>query len=41
LGEEGVRVGATGARQFRAVTHYGITGDDIEKALKAFAKVLG
>ena len=40
LAEEGVRVGATGARQFRAVTHYGITGDDIENALKAFAKIL-
>lgn len=38
--DEGVQVGATGARQFRAVTHYGITGDDIEKALKAFARVL-
>jgi len=37
---EGVRVGATGPRQFRAVTHYGITGGDIENALKAFAAIL-
>jgi len=37
---EGVRVGATGTHQFRAVTHYGITEDDIEKALKAFARIL-
>ena len=41
LAEEGVRVGATGARQFRAVTHFGITGDDIDNALKAFARILG
>ncbi len=40
LTDEGVQVGATGAHQFRAVTHYGITGDDIEKALKSFARVL-
>jgi threonine aldolase len=40
LAEEGIRVGATGPRQFRAVTHYGITGEDIECALKAFARVL-
>jgi len=36
----GVRVGATGPRQFRAVTHYGITAGDIETALKAFATIL-
>jgi len=40
LAEEGVRVGATGPRQFRAVTHYGITGGDVENALKAFATIL-
>jgi threonine aldolase len=40
LAGEGVRVGATGPCQFRAVTHYGITGDDIERALTAFARVL-
>jgi threonine aldolase len=40
LAEEGVRVGATGARQFRAVTHFGITGDDIDNALKTFARIL-
>ena len=41
LAEEGVRVGATGAYQFRAVTHYGITGDQVESALKVFARILG
>jgi threonine aldolase len=40
LADEGVYVLATGPRQFRAVTHYGITSDDIEQALKAFARVL-
>ena len=40
LAEEGVRVGATGPRQFRAVTHYGIAGGDVENALKAFATIL-
>jgi len=40
LAEEGVRVGATGPHQFRAVTHYGITGRDIENALTALARVL-
>jgi threonine aldolase len=40
LAEEGIRVGATGPRQFRAVTHYGITEADIERALTALARVL-
>ncbi len=40
LAEEGIRVGATGPRQFRAVTHYGITEADIEYALTALARVL-
>jgi len=40
LAEEGIRVGATGPRQFRAVTHYGITEADIECALTALARVL-
>jgi len=40
LAEEGVQVGVTGPRQFRAVTHYGITGGDVENALKAFATIL-
>jgi threonine aldolase len=41
LAESGVRVGATGPFQFRAVTHYGITPEDIDDALKVFARVLG
>ena len=41
LAEEGLRVGATGPRQFRAVTHYGITEADIERALTALVRVLG
>jgi threonine aldolase len=41
LAEEGVRVGATGTRQFRAVTHFGISEADIERALAALARVLG
>jgi len=40
LAKSGVRVGATGPFQFRAVTHYGITGEDIEHALNVFAKIL-
>jgi threonine aldolase len=40
LAGEGVRVGATGARQFRAVTHFGITTGDIASALKALAAIL-
>jgi threonine aldolase len=40
LAEEGVQLGATGPRQFRAVTHYGITEADIERALTALARVL-
>jgi hypothetical protein len=33
-------VGATGPCQFRAVTHYGISEEDIDRALKAFALIL-
>ena len=40
LTEEGVRVGATGPFQFRAVTHYGISEEDIELALNVFARAL-
>lgn len=40
LAEKGVRVGATGPYQFRAVTHYGISEEDIDHALKAFALIL-
>jgi threonine aldolase len=40
LTDAGVRVGATGPCQFRAVTHYGISEEDIDRALKAFALIL-
>jgi len=40
LSDAGVRVGATGPYQFRAVTHYGIRQEDIDRALKAFAHIL-
>jgi len=40
LAEKGVRVGATGPYQFRAVTHYGISEEDIDHTLKAFALIL-
>jgi threonine aldolase len=41
LAEEGLRVGATGGYQLRAVTHHGIGPGDIDRALKAFARILG
>nr|MBL0714405.1 threonine aldolase [Desulfobacterales bacterium] len=40
LGEKDVRVLATGPDQIRAVTHYGISEDDIERALTAFTEVI-
>jgi threonine aldolase len=40
LTDAGVRVGTTGPCQFRAVTHYGISEEDIDHALKAFALIL-
>jgi threonine aldolase len=40
LQAEGVRMLPTGARRIRAVTHYHITADDIEKALAAVARVM-
>jgi threonine aldolase len=40
LTDAGVRVGASGPYQFRAVTHYGIRQEDIDLALKAFALIL-
>jgi hypothetical protein len=33
-------VGATGPYQFRAVTHYGISAEDVDSALKTFALIL-
>ena len=40
LGAEGVKVGATGPKQIRAVTHYGITSEDIITAISAARKVM-
>ena len=40
LAKQGVRVLATGPRQIRAVTHFGITAEDIEQALAAFRRCL-
>ncbi len=40
LSEHNVRVLATGPRQIRAVTHFGINSEDIEQALAAFRRCL-
>ena len=39
--KEGILIHAFGRMQIRLVTHLDVTADDIEKALKAFGKVLG
>jgi threonine aldolase len=36
----GVKVSSTGPRRFRAVTHYGIEAEDIEKALAVVRQVM-
>ena len=38
---QGVRMLATGPRQIRAVTHYGISGEDIDHAVSAVIESLG
>ncbi len=40
LAERGVKVGVAGPRRFRAVTHYWVKAEDIDRALAAFAAVL-
>ena len=40
LAEQGIRVLATGPDQIRAVTHYGISPEDIVRALAAFKRIL-
>lgn len=40
LAEQGVLVGATGARRFRLVTHYWIDDKAVERAVTAFGEVL-
>ena len=41
LGKRGVKMLRTGRNRFRAVTHYGITGEDIDSALAAVSAVIG
>jgi len=40
LRENGVKILSTGPRRFRAVTHYGIEAEDIEKALAVVRQVM-
>ncbi len=40
LKKHAVLINATGEKRMRAVTHYGITREDLDKALDAFAKAL-
>jgi hypothetical protein len=40
LAAEGVKIGVIDARHFRAVTHYGITREDIDVALMVARKVM-
>src|SRR5262249_24110134 len=39
LAQEGVKIGDIGWGRFRAVTHYGITGKDIDEAVKVMRRV--
>jgi threonine aldolase len=41
LAENGVKVGVVGERRFRLVLHYWIDDAGVEKAIEAFARVLG
>jgi len=41
IGAEGVRMLVSGAQKIRAVTHYHITAEDIDRALKVISKVMG
>lgn len=40
LEKHGVRVGATGSRRFRLVTHYWIDDNSVERAVQVFSQVL-
>jgi threonine aldolase len=40
LRDRGIKLGTEGGRRFRAVTHYGISTQDIEMALKAIGQAL-
>jgi len=41
LAQRGVKLNAIGGRRFRAVTHYGITAEDIGASIAAFQQVMG
>lgn len=41
IGTEGVRMLPVGARRVRAVTHYHITAEDVDRALSVISKVMG
>jgi threonine aldolase len=41
LKECGIRIGASGERQFRLVTHYWVDDAGVEKTIAAFRSVLG
>ncbi len=40
IAERGVKMGPTGARRIRAVTHYGVEADHIEQALAVVGRVM-
>jgi threonine aldolase len=39
LAKQGIKVGVTGQRRFRLVTHYWIDDDAVDKAILAFQEV--
>ncbi|MEA3345634.1 MAG: low-specificity L-threonine aldolase [Chloroflexota bacterium] len=41
LAQRGVKLNAIGDRRFRAVTHYGITAEDIEESIAVLQQVMG
>jgi len=41
LAQRGVKLNSIGGRSFRAVTHYGITAEDIEASIAAIQRVMG
>jgi len=40
LAEQGVKIGSMGGKRFRAVTHYGISGEDVEVAIETMQAVM-
>jgi threonine aldolase len=39
LADEGIKIGITGERRFRMVTHYWINDPAVEKTIKGFARL--